>query len=112
MDVDLFWAKISHFDFFFNSSSFLLVFIDSCHGACRGEPDAGELDVERLAVVIEGGGLEDDARGAHQDGHREDPQEETVQNHRHILPVLNHLEWNNFRVYFWKLLLFISSLFS
>ena len=55
-----------------------------------------ELLVDRLPVVVEAGRLEDDARRAHHHRHREDPQEQAVQHHRHVLPVLfslSHKKW-------------------
>ena len=52
------------------------------------EADVGELLVDGDPVVVEAGGLEDDARRAHHHRHREDPQEQAVQHHRHVLPVL------------------------
>ena len=55
------------------------------------DADVGDLAVDGLAVVVEGGRLQDDAGGADEDGQREDPQEEAVQHHRHVLPVLLHL---------------------
>ena len=36
--------------------------------------------------------LKDDARRTDQDGHREDPQEQAVHHHRHVLPVLDDLK--------------------
>lgn len=50
------------------------------------------LLVERLSVVVERGRLQDDARSADQHRQREDPEEEPVQHHRHVLPVLLDLE--------------------
>ena len=55
------------------------------------DADVGDLSVDGLSVVVEGGRLQDDAGGADEDGQREDPQEEAVQHHRHVLPVLLHL---------------------
>ena len=46
---------------------------------------------ERLAVVVEGGRLQDDAEGADEAGRGEDPQEQAVQHHGHVLPVLDDL---------------------
>ena len=54
-------------------------------------PDLGVLHVDGVPVVVEGGGLQDDAGSAHQHRHREDPQEQPVQHHRHVLPVLQNL---------------------
>ena len=54
-------------------------------------PDLGVLHVDGVPVVVEGGGLQDDAGRAHQHRHREDPQEQPVQHHRHVLPVLQNL---------------------
>ena len=62
--------------------------VDAGHGSGGGQADLGESDVERLPLVVERGRLQDDARRPHQHGHREDPQEEPVQHHRHVLPVL------------------------
>ena len=77
--------------FFFPYFSFFSVLVEPGHGPGGGQPDLGQLDVDGLPVVVEGGGLEDDPGGAHQDGHREDPQEEPVQHHGHVLPVLYDL---------------------
>ena len=55
------------------------------------DADVGDLSVDGLSVVVEGGRLQDDAGGADEDGQREDPQEEAVQHHRHVLPVLDDL---------------------
>ena len=52
------------------------------------QADVRQLLVDGDAVVVEAGGLEDDARRAHHHRHREDPQEQAVQHHRHVLPVL------------------------
>ena len=65
-------------------------------GACL-QADVGELLVDGDPVVVEAGCLEDDARRAHHHRHREDPEEQAVQHHRHVLPVLLHLKqqgWN------------------
>ena len=56
-------------------------------GACL-QADVGELLVDGDPVVVEAGCLEDDARRAHHHRHREDPEEQAVQHHRHVLPVL------------------------
>ena len=66
--------------------------VDARHGYRRGQPDLGQFDVERLAIVVERGGLQDDAGRPHQHGHGEDPQEEAVEHHGHVLPVFNHLK--------------------
>ena len=65
--------------------------VDAGHGSGGGQADLGESDVERLPLVVERGRLQDDARRPHQHGHREDPQEEPVEHHRHVLPVLDDL---------------------
>lgn len=49
------------------------------------------VGVQRLPVVVERGGLQDDAEGAYHAGRGEDPQEDTVKHHGHVLPVLSHL---------------------
>ena len=54
--------------------------------------DVGDLAVDGHAVVVEAGRLQDDAGRAHEDGQREYPEEEAVQHHRHVLPVLLHLK--------------------
>ena len=56
------------------------------------DADVGDLAVDGDAVVVEAGRLQDDARGADEHGQREDPQEEPVQHHGHVLPVLFHLQ--------------------
>ena len=50
------------------------------------------LVVNRVPVVVQGRGLQDDPRGPHHHGHREDPEEQPVQHHRHVLPVLQDLK--------------------
>ena len=50
------------------------------------------LVINGVPVVIESRGLQDDPRGPHHHGHREDPEEQPVQHHRHVLPVLQDLE--------------------
>ena len=71
------------------------------------QADVGQLLVDGDAVVVEAGGLEDDARRAHHHRHREDPQEQAVQHHRHVLPVLLSLgsavasEYYIYLLYFW-----------
>jgi len=50
--------------------------------------DVREFFVNWAAVVVETGGLEDDAGGADDDRHRENPQEQSVEDHCHVFPVL------------------------
>lgn len=52
----------------------------------------GQLDVDGGGSVVEGRRPEDDSTGAHDASHHEDPQEETVQHHRHVPPVVLDLE--------------------
>ena len=52
----------------------------------------GVFLIERHAVVVEGRRLQDDAGRADHHRQQEHPQEQTVQHHRHVLPVLTHLE--------------------
>ena len=47
---------------------------------------------ERLTVVIQRGRLKNDAEGSHETRRGENPQEQAVQHHGNILPVLNNLE--------------------
>jgi hypothetical protein len=63
------------------------------------DPDVRQLFVDRLPVVVEAGRLEDDAGRAHHYRHREDPQEQTVQHHRHVLPVLLSLQTQSTYIY-------------
>ena len=51
----------------------------------------GEPLVDGDAVVVERGRLEDDPRGADEHSQREDPEEQPVQHHGHVLPVFLHL---------------------
>ena len=67
--------------------------VDAGHGTGGGQSDLGEPDVERLPLVVERGRLQDDARRPHEHGHREDPQEEAVQHHGHVFPVLDDLQF-------------------
>jgi hypothetical protein len=57
---------------------------------CRGREFA-ELLVDWRPIVVESGRLQDDARSAHQNRQSEDPEEQAVQHHRHILPILLYL---------------------
>ena len=57
-----------------------------CSGSNFGKPD-----IDRNAIVIQSGRLQDNGRRAQQDGRREDPQEESIQNHGHVLPILADL---------------------
>lgn len=61
-----------------------------------GVRDLGQAHVDGRALVVERGRLQDDAGRAHQHGQREDPQEQPVQHHGHVLPVLLHLTTNGF----------------
>ena len=47
--------------------------------------------VDGVPVVVEGRSLEDDTRGANHHGYSEDPEEQTVQHHGHVLPVFQDL---------------------
>ena len=67
------------------------MFVYSGHGSGRREADLGQLDVERLPVVVEGRRLKDDSGSADQHCHSEDPEEEAIEHHRDVLPVLDHL---------------------
>lgn len=53
--------------------------------------ELGEVLIDRRAVVVQRGRLQDNACRAGEHGQREDPQEQSVQHHRHELPVLLHL---------------------
>lgn len=53
--------------------------------------DAGQLEVDGRPLVVERGRLEYDGARAHYAGQREDPQEEPVEHHGHVLPVFDHL---------------------
>ena len=70
----------------------VVILVDAGHGPGRGEADFGELDVEGLAIVVEGGRLQDDSGRTHQHRHGEDPQKQPVQHHGHVLPVLYDLK--------------------
>ena len=48
--------------------------------------------IDRVPVVVQRWGLQDDPRRPHHHSHREDPEEQPVQHHRHVLPVLQDLE--------------------
>lgn len=56
-----------------------------------GGGDLVEMLVYGYAVVVERRRLQDYARGPHQHGQRKNPQEQPVQYHRHVLPVLFYL---------------------
>ena len=53
--------------------------------------DAGDLFVDGLSHVVEGGRPQYDPAGAAQHRNGEQPQKEAVEHHRDELPVLNHL---------------------
>jgi len=53
--------------------------------------DLAVLDVDRLRGVVEAGRSQDDQRRAKHAGQREDPEEDPVEHHRDVLPVLLHL---------------------
>ena len=55
------------------------------------QTNLGHLVVNRVPVVIESRGLQDDPSRPHHHRHREDPEEQPVQHHRHVLPVLQDL---------------------
>ena len=65
----------------FSSNSFISVV------ACL-QSDVGELLIDWYPVVVQAGRLQDDAGRPHHHRHREDPKEQPVQDHRHVLPVL------------------------
>ena len=56
------------------------------------ETNLRHLVVNRVPVVIQSRGLQDDPRRPHHHRHREDPEEQPVQHHRHVLPVLQDLQ--------------------
>ena len=47
---------------------------------------------EGLAVIVQSRRLEDDAERAHETRRGEDPKEQAVQHHGHVLPVFDNLE--------------------
>lgn len=51
-----------------------------------------EPDVDRFAGVVERRGVQDDGAGACDHGSGENPQEQSVQHHGYVLPVLFHLK--------------------
>lgn len=57
----------------------------------KRDANIGELLVNRYARVVERRCLEDDAAGASNAGQCEDPEEEAVQDHRHVLPIFDDL---------------------
>lgn len=60
----------------------------------RRRGDLRELDVDGHPGVVERGRLQDNPGSAHHHRYCEDPQEQSVQHHGHIFPVLFHLqEW-------------------
>ena len=64
--------------------------------------DAGDLFVDGLPHVVEGGRPQDDPGRAAQHRNGEQPQEEAVQHHRDELPVLNHLNIHRGWLFEWK----------
>ena len=60
--------------------------------AARLQTDVRQLFINGYPVVIEAGGLQDDARRPHHHRHREDPEKQSVKDHGHVLPVLENLE--------------------
>ena len=61
---------------------------------CHLLADVGQLLVDGTAVVVQARRLQDDARGADHHRHGEDPEEQAVENHRHVFPVLFRLRGN------------------
>ena len=55
------------------------------------DADGRVLGVYRLPHVVQTRGAEDDAARAREAGEGEEQQEEAVQHHRDVLPVLHHL---------------------
>ena len=84
----MFYNIITAGDCVLHSSVYLVVLAPRLG---HGHLDLGQILVNGGPQVVEGGRLQDDAGGADEDGQREDPQEEAVQHHRHVLPVLLHL---------------------
>ena len=52
------------------------------------EADVGELLVDGNPVIVETRRLQDDPRRADHHRHREDPEKQPIQDHRHVLPIL------------------------
>ena len=52
------------------------------------EADVRELLVDGYPVIVKTRRLQDDPRRADHHRHREDPEKQPVQDHRHILPIL------------------------
>ena len=65
----------------FSSNSFISV-------AARLQTDVRQLFINGYPVIVEAGSLQDDPCSSYNHRHREDPQEQAVQHHRHVLPVL------------------------
>ena len=59
------------------------------------QTNLGHLVVNGIAVVVESRGLQDDARSAHHHCHGKYPEEQPVQDHGNVLPVLQDLDNNN-----------------
>ena len=59
--------------------------------------DLAVLDVDRLRGIVEARRLQDNQHRTKHAGHREYPEEDPVEHHRHVFPVLLHLKseiWN------------------
>ena len=52
----------------------------------------GLLLVDGFAVVVERGRLQNDGCRANEDSQSKYPEEETIQHHRHVLPILANLQ--------------------
>ena len=52
------------------------------------QTDVRQLFINGYPVVVEAGRLQDDPCRPHHHGHREDPEEQSVKDHGHVLPVL------------------------
>ena len=76
-----------------NSASFHVVYV-----VCRyqevvlAQRNVRQLLVYRLPLIVERGCLEDNSTSATDTGQSEDPQEESVQYHRHVFPVFHYLK--------------------
>lgn len=53
----------------------------------RGRRNGGHFHVDWLTCVVQRGRLQDDSGRADDDGNGEDPQEQSIEHHRHELPV-------------------------
>ena len=78
---DYHWTSLARGSCSFSSNSFISV-------VASLQSDVRELFIYRYPVIVQAGRLQDDPGRPHHHRHGEDPEEQPVKDHRHVLPVL------------------------